>query len=444
MAWQPARAFAKGDALYTSGAAHPSFLQITEFFCLPVPLGAFSAPAKYLKKEKMEMRKPLMFTILLFTVLLFTACPFNSFAINDHIFPGGIGPSSDKIVVSPGETKTARISFIVLSKGQQTINFIPVNVAFGSLGDMLFPQKPGNPGASLIRKINPMQAQGRGTIESVEITVTVPDGTTPGDYPVAILAKELNLCSILLVRVPHVPQKGKINFQGKIKNAKIETDRVARLVLSVEYENLANFTYMPGVRCAITKKGGKEPVLDIDMEMLNPMYRFILPGNSRLFTAAIQQPLDIGEYEADFYSLIVSGEGKVIATQHLIKEMKVDKDLFRKQQATFFIKVPVTVHPYRIPPNFLFNNGIQVVNLFDQKVTVYAMSSESWLKVSSAAVKGISIEPGQSGLVLFSIETPAAFDDVLKSNIVLTPYVGMTPAGIPMAVTISVIPGSAK
>jgi len=203
---------------------------------------------------------------------------------------------------------------------------------------------------------------------------------------------------------------------------------------------------MPGVRCSITKKGGKEQVLDIGLEMFNPRYRFILPGNTRLFTVAIQQPLNVGTYEAHFYSVTASAsaEGKPTIIQHLVKELNVDKDLFRNQQATFFIKVPMIVHQYRIPPDFFFNNAIEVVNISDHKVTVRAISAESWLNVSAAALAGIEIEPRQSGFVVFSIDTPPVFAEMLKSNIVLAPYVGLTPAGTPIAVTISVVPGKAK
>ena len=106
-------------------------------------------------------------SLLAFAILLFLACAFNASALTGNIIPGGISPSSDKIVVSPGETKTARISFIVLSDKQQTINLIPVNVAFGTHGEMLFPEKPANPVAGFIRKIEPVQAQGMGSTESV-------------------------------------------------------------------------------------------------------------------------------------------------------------------------------------------------------------------------------------------------------------------------------------
>ncbi|MFH1332459.1 MAG: hypothetical protein ABIH63_04220 [archaeon] len=357
------------------------------------------------------MKKSFCFVVGFLLFLFFAFA--NAFAFT------AINPNADRISVAPGETKTVKVNFTVFSQTPQTVSFTPMHVAVDSNGMLLhsenleevLPSKPKRySGLSFVQKINPVKTDAQGKWEEVPVTISVPKDAVPGDYPVAVITKPLNLASLLIIDVTgkNTPP------QGQIKNPKVEVVQ-NRVTVTAEYVNTSSRTSLPVVGCSIKKDG--QSLGAMELEISNAMYDFILPLNSRNFSGSFQRKMNVGNYEFEFFSLI---DDKMV--KHNTMKFNLTRDVFLQQETLFSIDVVnlSSIH-LSLPSSTFFVGDLNIRNLTKQKIIVKFMPTDSWLRVEHPAVE---IEPEKTIKTRFSIETPSLYKDTMRSKLLLIPDAG--------------------
>ncbi|MEM4245022.1 MAG: hypothetical protein QXR60_02355 [Candidatus Nanoarchaeia archaeon] len=339
------------------------------------------------------------------------------FAVSSVNAVEGISPNADRVIISAGETKTKEIKFMLLREKPETVSFKLMHVAFGPQGNILIAERledlkiKSNSGVRFVQKIGPVSSEAKGKWESVNLTVSVPRDTLPGDYPVGIVVEPIKLMSLIVIEVRGNKNPG---FEGIIKEAKAEI-REGRVFLSAEFENTGRKTFLPVVACVVKKDGKDFGVMEL--EVTNEMYDFILPFNSRHFGAFMQRVLPVGNYEFEFFW----GFGGERVGKPVIKKLSIDNDFYLKHKSLYTIDVNVSSIILMLPNSTFFEGELLVKNLTSNKITVTLMPLDSWLRVSHPR---IDLEAEGVAVVRYSIQTPLAFAERMTSKIMLIHDVG--------------------
>ncbi|MFH1210553.1 MAG: hypothetical protein V1645_01425 [archaeon] len=344
---------------------------------------------------------------------------------------GAISPHAKRVSLAPGESATVKLNFMVVADNPQTVSFMAKSVAIGHQGNLLLSEKvegllPSKAklasGMGFVQKISPVKTDAKGRWESAMVTISVPKDAAPGDYPVGILGNPINLVSIFIIDV-----KGKNNPPGGVFNSTKVDVLENRVQFYTEFENRSSVTFSPVVGCSI-KKDGKDDFGGMELEMSNHLYDFIMPGNSRIYSAILQKSLPVGNYDVEFVWIL----GDKVTKGPTLK-LNIDRNMYLKQQGVHAIEVlPFSSLHQKLPPNTQFFGEFYLKNLTNQKIQVNLIPTDSWLMVNTPVVE---IEPEKMALIKYNIETPDGFSEKRVSKILLVPK-----AGSPIEFSIKIYP----